>query len=117
MARKSDGFNLSEVIRQYRKAYQGASAKNALEGIKKSHPSQKINEGTFRSTFYKLAGGGKRRTVRRVKPRRGVVSGNGKPDQVLKAGLDFIRLAGSVEHARERLAGLASLIETAKAIQ
>jgi hypothetical protein len=114
MARKSDGFNLSEVIREYRKAHRDVSANNALAGIKRAHPSQKINEGTFKSTFYKLAGGGKRKVVRRRKPGR--EAGNGQSDQVLKAGLDFIRLAGGVEQARTRLAGLAALIETAKAV-
>jgi hypothetical protein len=116
MAKKSDSFNLSEVIRQYRKARRGVSAKNAFEGIKKAHPSQKINEGTFKSTFYKLAGDGKRKIVRRRKPRR-LVAGDGNPDHVLKAGLNFIRLAGGVEQARTRLAGLAALIERAKAVQ
>jgi hypothetical protein len=116
MAKKSDGFNLSEVIRQYRQAHRGVSAKNALEGIKKAHSSQKINEGTFKSTFYKLAGGGKRKIVRRRKPGRGVAS-DGQADQIMKAGLDFIVLAGGIEEARTRLAGLTALIETAKAVQ
>jgi hypothetical protein len=35
----------------------------------------------------------------------------------MKAGLTFIRLAGSVANARERLAGLSELIETAKAVR
>ena len=86
-----------------------------MEGIKKAHPSQKINEGTVKSTFYKLAGGGKRRTVRHRKPGR-VVAGDGSADHIMKAGLDFIRLAGGVEQARTRLAGLTALIETAKAV-
>jgi hypothetical protein len=116
MATKSNDFNLSEVIRQFRKAHRGASAKNALDGIKRAHPKQKINEGTFRATFYKMAGTGKRKTVRRRKP-RGVVHGNGQPNQVLRTGLDFIRLAGGVEQAKAQLAGLAALIETAKAVQ
>lgn len=116
MAKKSDSFNLSEIIRQYRKAHHGVSAKNALEGIKKSHQSQKINEGTFKSTFYKLAGGGKRKVVRRRKPGR-LVSHDGSADHILKAGLDFIRLAGGVEQAKARLAALAALIETAKAVE
>ncbi|HEV3303901.1 MAG TPA: hypothetical protein VG055_29885 [Planctomycetaceae bacterium] len=116
MAPKSDSFNLSEVIRQYRQAHRGISAKHALEGIKKAHPSQKVNEGTFKSTFYKLAGGGKRKVVRRHKPGRGVAS-NGQADEVMKAGLAFIRLAGGVEEAQSQLAGLADLIETAKAVR
>jgi hypothetical protein len=118
MARKSDGFNLSETIREYRKGHRGASAREAMEAIKKSNPDQKINEGTFKSTFYKLAGSGKGRSVRRMKPMRGR-PGRGSGDSsadVMRAGLTFIRLAGSVEAARERLAGLKDLIETAKAV-
>lgn len=87
----------------------------ALEAVKKAHPNQRINEGTFKATFYKLAGGGKRKVVRRPKPGR-VVPGHGSSDHLMKAGLHFIRLAGGVEEARERLVGLEALIETAKAV-
>jgi hypothetical protein len=72
---KRASFNLSETIREYRKAHRGVKAMDALEAIKKAHPSQKINDGTFKSTFYKLAGTGKR-TVRRRKPGR-VIAGHG----------------------------------------
>jgi len=84
-----------------------------MEAIKKSNPDQKINEGTFKSTFYKLVGSGKRRSVRRAKPFRGR---GGDGSDVMRAGLTFIRLAGSVEAAREQLAGLKDLIETAKTV-
>jgi hypothetical protein len=53
--------------------------------------------------------------VKRRKPGR-VLSGHGAPDHNMKVGLDFIRLAGGVEQARERLVGLEALIETAKEI-
>jgi hypothetical protein len=112
---KSGGFNLSQTIRDYRKAHRGVSAKQALEAIKKAHSSQSINEGTFKATFYKLAGGGGRRVVKRRKPGR-TFAGHGSPDHIMKAGLEFIRLAGSVEEARERLVGLEALLETAKEI-
>src|SRR5579864_8390032 len=116
MARKSSGFNLSEVIRQYSKAHPGTSAKDSLEGIKRLHSDQKINESTFKATFYKLIGaGGGRRSVRRRKPGR-VVMGNGSTEAVLKAGLHFVRLAGGVSEARERLVGIPDLIETAKSV-
>jgi hypothetical protein len=111
MAKRSS-FNLSETIREYRKAHRGVRAMDALAAIRKAHPNQKINEGTFKSTFYKLAGGGKR-TVRRLKPGR-FVAGHGSPDHIMKVGLEFIQLAGGVEEARERLVGLEKLIETAK---
>ena len=54
MAKRPD-FNLSETIREYRKAHRGVKAMDAFAAIKKAHPSQKINEGTFKSTFYKPA--------------------------------------------------------------
>ena len=87
---------------------------DAFAAIKKAHPSQTINEGTFKSTFYKLAGGGKRK-VRRRKPGR-VIAGHSSSEHIMHAGLQFIRLAGGVEAARERLVGLEKLIETAKAV-
>jgi hypothetical protein len=113
MAKKTDGFNLSETIRKYRKAHRGVSARDAFEGIKKAHPAVKINEGTFKSTFYKLSGGGKKRSVRRKKPGR-FFAGGGGPEAIMHAGLHFIHLAGGVEAARERLVGLEKLIEVAK---
>lgn len=114
MAKNSDGFNLSETIRKYRKAHRGVSARNAFEGIKKAHSSVKINEATFKSTFYKLAGGGKKKSARKRKPGR-FVAGDGGPEAVMRAGLHFIHLAGGVEAAHERLVGLEKLIEVAKA--
>ena len=107
-------FNLSETIREFRKARRGVRATDAFAAIKKAHPNQKINEGTFKSTFYKLAGSGKR-SVRRRKPGR-IIAGHGSPEHIMQAGLHFIRLAGSLEAARERLVGLEALIETAKEV-
>jgi len=114
MAQKSEGFNLSETIREFQKSHRGVPAMAALAAVKKAHPSQKINEGTFKATFYKLAGG-KKKTVRRRKPGH-VFPGHGSADHIMKAGLHFIQLAGGVEAARERLVGLAELIEVAKAV-
>jgi hypothetical protein len=37
MAKKSVGFNLSAVIREYRKAHPAVSANDALEALKKAH--------------------------------------------------------------------------------
>jgi hypothetical protein len=54
--------------------------------------------------------------VKRRKPGH-VVPGHGSADHILRAGLQFIRLAGGVEQARERLVGLEVLIETARAIE
>jgi hypothetical protein len=111
---KRPSFNLSETIREYRKAHRGVRAMDAFAAIKKAHPNQKINEGTFKSTFYKLVGSGKR-VVKRRKPGR-IVTGHGSPEHIMQAGLHFVRLAGSVEAARERLVGLEALIETAREV-
>jgi hypothetical protein len=117
MAKRSNSFNLSETIRDFRKGHRGMSANDALAAVKKAHPGQKINDGTFRATFYKLAGNGKpKKSVMRRKPGRGAVAGN-HSEAVMKAGLAFIRLAGGVEGARERLAGLEKLIDAAKAVE
>jgi hypothetical protein len=115
MAKKSADFNLSATIREFQKSHRGVPAAAALEAIKKAHSGHKINEGTFKATFYKLASGGKKKSVRRRKP-GSVIPGHGSPDHIMKAGLHFIIAAGGVEAARERLVGLEQLIETAKEV-
>jgi hypothetical protein len=114
MAKRSS-FNLSQTIRDLRQANRQVPATAAFAAIKKSHPNQKINEGTFKATFYKLSSNGKR-VVKRRKPGR-VLAGHGSAEHIMQAGLHFIRLAGSVDAARERLVGLEALIETAKAVE
>jgi hypothetical protein len=115
MAKKSDGFNLSAVIREFRKAHRSVSANDALAAVKKAHPSQKINDGTFRATFYKLAGNGKpKKSVMRRRPGRSAAAGG---DAAMHAGLTFIRLAGGVQNAQAQLRSLTQLIETAKSVQ
>jgi hypothetical protein len=90
------------------------SANDALAAVKKAHPGQKINDGTFRATFYKLAGNGKRKkSVMRRRPGRSPPAGG---ESAMRAGLNFIRLAGSVENAQQQLSSLKALIETAQAI-
>jgi hypothetical protein len=117
MAKRSS-FNLTQVIREFRQSHPTATAKDALAAVTKAHPGQKIKQGTFAVTFYKLGGGVRRKTVRRRKPGRVAAAaggGNGS-DAVFIAGLEFIRLAGGPEAARERLAGLKELIQTAKEV-
>jgi hypothetical protein len=108
-------FNLSQTIRDFQKSHKGVAATAAFEVVKKAHSGQKINEGTFKATFYKLAGGGKKKSVRRRKP-GSVIPGHGSPDHIMKAGLHFIMAAGGVEAAKERLVGLEELIEAAKKV-
>jgi len=114
MAKKSADFNLSATIREFQKSHRGVPATAALAALKKANPGQKINEGTFKATFYKLAGG-RKKTVKKRKPGR-LLPGHGSPDHIMSVGLHFIRLAGGVEAARERLVGLEQLIETAKEV-
>jgi hypothetical protein len=107
MAKRKE-FNLSETIREFRKTHPKTNAREAFEAISKSS-GQKINEGTFKSTFYKLVGGGKRRTVRRAKPlRRGAGDGAGN---VIGAALIFIRAAGGIPQAKQVLMDLESVKE------
>jgi hypothetical protein len=113
---KRAAFNLAQTIRDFQRAHRGVPATDALAAVKKAHPSQKINDGTFKATFYKLAGGGKRKVVRKRKPGR-TVEGDGSAESIMKAGLHFVVLAGGVEQARERLVGLAELIEAAKKVE
>jgi hypothetical protein len=106
MAKRKE-FNLSEAIREHRKTNPKHTAKEAFEAIGKS-AGQKINEGTFKSTFYKLAGQGKRRVVRRRKPgAAGVGNGAG----IVAQALGFIRSAGGIEEARQILAELEAVKE------
>jgi hypothetical protein len=108
MAKRKD-FNLSEAIREFRKSNPKATARESLDAITKSS-GQKINEGTFKSTFYKLIGGsrGKGRVVRRRKPdRRGAGDGAG----VVATALAFIRAAGGIEHAKRVLIELEQVRE------
>jgi hypothetical protein len=116
MAKRSSGFNLSAAIREFQQSHPDVSATDALAAVKKVHPAQRIKEGTFKATFYKLAGAKKHKVVKRRKPGH-VVPGHGSADHIMKAGLQFILLAGGVEQARERLVGLEALIETARAIE
>jgi hypothetical protein len=106
MAKKGN-FNLSEVIRERRKTHRSEKAMDAFEAIRKAHPTQKINEGTFKSTFYKLVGGGKRKVVRRAKPGSGEKDGSG----IIGQAVAFVRCAGSIAAARQALDDLEQAIK------
>ncbi len=112
---KRASFNLTGTIRDFQQSHPGMSAKDAFEAIKKANPGQKVKSSTFSATFYKLRSDGGRKVVRRRKP--GHVAGASPAEDVLKAGLHFVRLAGGVAQAKERLAGLEELIEAAKHIE
>src|ERR1700730_2609281 len=108
MAKRKD-FNLSEAIREHRKSNPKHTAREAFEAISKAAPS-KVNEGTFKSTFYKLAGS-KKRTVRKLKPGRvGRGAGEGAGG-VIATALAFIRSAGGMAEAKQVLAELEAVRE------
>ena len=105
---KAKAFNLSEAIRKHREANPSHTAKEAFEALSKS-AGQKINEGTFKSTFYKLAGQGKRRVVRRRRP--GPRHDASENAGIVAHALAFIRSAGGIEAAKQVLAELEAVKE------
>jgi hypothetical protein len=112
MAKRKD-FNLSLTIREFRKTHKGMKATEALAALKKAYPGQKINEGTFKATFYKLAGGGKARKVRRLKPgRNGAVAAH----DGLTSALRFVREVGSLDAAHAQLKAVGQLLAVAREV-
>jgi hypothetical protein len=96
-------FNLSEAIREFQKGHRGVSAKDAFEAITKAHPSHKMKEGTFKATFYKLAGGGKRKVVKRRKPVRighDMVDIENRVLAIVRAAKELIALTGDSKAAK-----------------
>jgi hypothetical protein len=103
MAKKSDDFNLTQTIREFQKSRRGVPATAAFEAVKKAHPSQKINEGTFKATFYKLAGSGKRKVVKRRKPVRvghDMVDIENRVLAIVRAAKELIALTGDSKAAK-----------------
>ena len=103
MAKRSLGFNLSATIREFQKSHPNVSATDALTAVKKAHPTQKIKEGTFKATFYKLAGGGKRKVVKRRKPGRvghDMVVIENRVLAIVRAAKELIALTGDSEAAK-----------------
>jgi hypothetical protein len=102
MAKKTT-FNLSETIREFQKGHRGVSAKDAFEAITKAHSSQKIKVGTFKATFYKLAGSGKRKVVKRRKPVRvghDMVDIENRVLAIVRAAKELIALTGDSKAAK-----------------
>ena len=96
-------FNLSATIREFQKSHRGVSAKDAFEAIKKAHSIHKINESTFKAVYYKFAGGGKRKAVKRRKPVRVGHDMADIEDRVLaivRAAKELIALTGDSKAAK-----------------
>lgn len=123
MAKKPD-FNQSAEIRSIlQKLGDDAKFRDVFAKLQTSHKGYRFNENSCMQAFAvarKKLGIKKGRRVKRVMRPRAVarrISGENHGQDVMKAGLTFIRLAGGVENARKRLAGLEELIETARAVQ
>jgi hypothetical protein len=102
MAKKAT-INLSETIREFQKSHRGVSAKDAFEAIKRAHPGQKIKEGTFKAVFYKFAGGGKRKVVKRRKSVRighDMVVIENRVLAIVRAAQELIALTGDSKAAK-----------------
>jgi hypothetical protein len=103
MAKRSEDFNLSATIREFQKSHPGVAATAALDVVKKAHPTQKIKEGTFKATFYKLAGAGKKKTVMRQKPGRighDMVVIENRVIAIVRAAKELIALTGDSQAAK-----------------
>jgi hypothetical protein len=100
---KKPALNLSETIREFQKTHPNVSAKDAFEAIKKANPSQKIKEGTFKAVFYKFAGAGKRKVVKRRKPVRvghDMVDIENRVLAIVRAAKELIALTGDSKAAK-----------------
>jgi len=115
MARfRRETVNKSQAIRDALEAHPEKSPSEIAESLK----AKGLNvNAQYVSTIKSNAKtkGLKRRVVKRRKPGQ-LIAGHGSAEHIMKAGLHFIVLAGGVEQARERLVGLAELIEAAKEI-
>jgi hypothetical protein len=103
MAKRSADFNLSATIREFQKSHPDVAATAALAAIKKAHPAQRIKEGTFKATFYKLAGDGKKKTVMRRKPVRvghDMVVIENRVIAIVRAAKELIALTGDSQTAK-----------------
>jgi hypothetical protein len=112
---KRETVNKSQAIRDALEAHPEKSPAEIAEQLKaKGLDVNAQYVSTIKSNA--KAKGLKRRVVKRRKP-GSVVAGHGSAEHIMKAGLQFIVLAGGVEQARDRLVGLAELIEAAKQVE
>jgi hypothetical protein len=108
---KKEAVNKSQAIRHALQAHPEKSPSEIAEALQAK--GLKVN-AQYVSTI-KSNAKAKKRVVKRRKPGH-LVPGHGSGDHIMKAGLQFILLAGGVEAARERLVGLEELIETARKV-
>lgn len=122
MAKKPD-FNQSAEIRSIlQKLGKDAKFRDVFEKLRANHKGRRFNENSCMQAFAvarRKLGFKKGRRVKRVlRPKAAArrVGAENQGHDIMRAGLAFIRLAGGVENARQRLAGLEVLIETARAV-
>jgi hypothetical protein len=109
---KREAVNKSQAIRDALEAHPEKSPSEIAEQLK----AKGLNvNAQYVSTIKSNAKAKGRKVVKRRKPGH-LVAGHGSAEHIMKAGLHFIVLAGGVEQARERLVGLAELIEAAKQV-
>jgi len=114
MARlRRDAVNKSQAIRDALAAHPEKSPLEIAESLKAK--GLKVNAQYVSTIKSNAKAKGLKKVVRRRKPGQ-LVAGHGSAEHIMKAGLHFILLAGGVEQARERLVGLAELIEAAKQV-
>ena len=112
---RTEAINKSQAIRDALQAHPERLPSEIAEQLKaKGLDVNAQYVSTIKSNA--KAKGLKRRIVKRRKPGHDV-AGHGSAEHIMKAGLNFIVLAGGVEAARERLVGLEELIEAAKAVE
>ena len=109
---RAEAVNKSQAIRDALSAHPEKSPSEIAELLKAK--GLKLN-AQYVSTIKSNAKAKRLKVVKRRKPGH-VVPGDGSAEQIMKAGLHFILLAGGVEAARERLVGLEELIEAAKKV-
>lgn len=110
---RAEAVNKSQAIRDALSAHPEKSPSEVAELLKAK--GLKLN-AKYVSTIKSNAKAKRLKVVKRRKPGH-VVPGDGSAEQIMKAGLHFILLAGGVEAARERLVGLEELIEAAKQVE
>ncbi len=109
---KREAVNKSQAIRDALQAHPERSPSEIAEQLK----AKGLDVNAQYVSTIKSNAKAKGRVVKRRKPGQ-LIAGHGSAEHIMKAGLHFIVLAGGIEQARERLVGLAELIEAAKQVE
>jgi hypothetical protein len=110
---KREAVNKSQAIRDALAAHPEKSPSEIAEQLRAK--GMDVNAQYVSTIKSNAKAKGRKKLVKRRKP-GSVVAGHGSAEHIMKAGLHFVVLAGGIEQARERLVGLAELIEAAKQV-